>query len=92
MIDKALVKETVLASFKKSNEDIEFMQKVLGREMFYRLIMNYPKKWSRRKVKKKGSRDFDLVKLEYGIQKMVEKVHSLGPEYEHLFMEETTEE
>lgn len=91
MIDKDLVKETIKKSLQETNKQVQWMQKIMGREEFYRMVMNYPKKWSRRKVKKRGSRDFDLVKLEYGMENVVKDVHALGPEYEHLFKEETNE-
>lgn len=87
-IDRDLVKETIKKALIESREFINRMEGILGREIFYRYLFNYPKKWSRRKVKKIGSRDIQYTRLDFGIAMVRLRVSSLGKEYENIFSED----
>lgn len=87
-IDRELVKQTIKEAAIESRKQIDWMEEVMGREALYRIIFNYPKKWSKRKVKKRGSRDIEYVRLDYGSAHIVKKVTALGKEYENIFKED----
>lgn len=72
VIDKELIHNTFKKSAKETMALFDKMEKYFGREMLYRVIFDYPKKWSKRKVKKKGSHDIQLLRLEYGLDKAIE--------------------
>ena len=87
-IDRELVKQTIKEAAIESRKQIDWMEEVMGREALYRIIFDYPKKWSKRKVKKRGSRDMEYLRLDFGISFVVESVTSLGKEYENIFSED----
>jgi hypothetical protein len=87
-IDRDLVKETIKKALIESREFINRMEGILGREIFYRYLFKYPKKWSRRKVKKIGSRDIQYTRLDFGMAMVRLRVSSLGKEYENIFSED----
>lgn len=91
MIDKILVKETIRKGLLESKESLNYVLKTMGRENFYRMIFDFPKKWSKRKIKKKGDQKIELLRLEYGIEVAKSKVHNLGPEYSTIFSEDEKE-
>lgn len=84
-IDRDLVKRTIKEAAVQSRKKIDLMEKLLGREELYRALFQYPKKWSRRKVKKIGSRDMEYVRLEFGMSFIKQAVTALGEEYENIF-------
>lgn len=84
-IDRDLVKRTIKEAAIQSRKKIDLMEKLLGREELYRALFQYPKKWSRRKVKKIGSRDMEYLRLDFGISCVVQAVTALGKEYENIF-------
>jgi hypothetical protein len=88
MIDKQLVKQTFIEGATESRQFIDYLEKEFGREALYRLLFNYPKKWSKRKVKKRGSQEMEFLRLDYGVEFAAQKVRSLGGEYSRLFTEE----
>jgi hypothetical protein len=87
-VDRALVKETFLQAVRQSRQDVDFMEECVGRYLLYRLMFEYPKKWSKRKVKKIGSKEMQFFRIDYGLEKGVEAVENLGPEYEELLSKE----
>lgn len=87
MVDNKLVKETLKAGMIESRIFIDNLEKMLGREQLYRFLFNYPKKWSKRKVKKRGARDIEFTRLDYGCNFAIKKVKALGGEYSQLFPE-----
>lgn len=84
-IDRDLVKRTIKEAAVQSRKKIDLMEKLLGRENLYRALFQYPKRWSRRKVKKIGSRDMEYVRLEFGMSFITQAVTALGKEYENIF-------
>jgi hypothetical protein len=87
-IDKDLVKKTIKEAAIQSRKKIDMIEKSIGREDLYRFLFQYPKKWSRRKVKKIGSRDIEHIRLEFGINEVVKAVTALGKDYENIFSED----
>ena len=87
-IDKELSKKAFKESAKKTMALFNMMEHVCGRCDLYRVLFDYPKKWSKRKVKKKGSYDIQLLRLDYGLSKAVEAISALGPEYAESFIKE----
>jgi hypothetical protein len=71
----------------ESMRKTEAIEKALGRELLYRYIFGYPKKWSKRKVKKKGKKDMDLLKLETAIHLGFDGIKKLGSEYKQYIEE-----
>lgn len=67
MVDKSLVKNTFLEGARESKQLIDSLENNFDRAELYRLLFNYPKKWSKRKVKKRGSQDMEFLRIEYGI-------------------------
>ena len=86
-IDKKLMLETFKASAVQTKELFDGMERVFGRYNLYRLIFDYPKKWSKRKVKKRGKRDMQYVRMEIGVEQGAMAIAKLGPEYAALFKE-----
>ena len=80
-MDKKLMRETFKKSAKETVDTFKLIERVCGRYFLYRMLFNYPKKWSKRKVKKKGSYDIQILRLDYGLRQAVEAIEALGPEY-----------
>lgn len=81
VIDKEVMKAKFEESAKETNFTFDMMERILGRYQLYRFLFNYPKKWSKRKVKKKGSKDIQYLKLDYGIRKFIYDAKQISPEY-----------
>jgi hypothetical protein len=87
-IDRDLVKITIKEALTQSRKKIDLMERILGRENLYRALFQYPKRWSRRKVKRIGSRDMEYLRLDFGMSFVTQAVKSLGKEYENIFSED----
>jgi hypothetical protein len=90
-IDKNLAKDACVDGLKQSRKMIDSMEKIFGKESLYRLLFEYPKKWSRRKVKKKGKKDMEYVRLDIGVKMALSCVANLGENYKD-FLDKTSEE
>lgn len=84
-IDKKLLRKTFESSAKETVQLFKSMESVFGRVFLYRILFEYPKKWSKRKVKKRGKKDIQYLKLEYGLHHFAKEASKLGPEYAKLF-------
>lgn len=86
-LSKQMMKEAFLDNAFKVKDWVSDCEKALGRELLYRYIFGYPKKWSKRKVKKKGKKDMDLLKLETAVHLGFDGIKKLGSEYKQYIEE-----
>ena len=86
-MDKNKARAAFIEAVKENTRQLDFMKEVMSKEDLYRIVFQYPKKWSRRKVKKRGNKDWDNAKVELGLEAGVRAVAALGPEYESKMQE-----
>lgn len=92
MVDKELMKVTLLngiRDFTNKHQEAEgiFSQILGGRDQYYRMLFKYPKKWSKRKVKKVGRRDYIQTRIELALEHGLDKVCKLGDDYANFVKE-----